>query len=603
MFGCIICSRYTFSVMRFLGFVLVPVVTVLGWVPSEQQVAALAKAEIDTSELKRLFVISDVHGDFYTLVGSLYLALKEANGLSEHPVRLPSSSDLITIFLLALTDDKFLQTRRGEFPLLRDGSGFHLVQMGDLIDKGEFSHRCLETMRLVTQVIGFEVTQLVGNHELFAVVYPGYMAQHAGQIHENDDLPRDESVVGFHSGYLWNYIQEHMRVMARVGDTLFVHGGISWDFMHAMMPIREDLEDPENPWRNFNTYNRLFMEYMDMDDEEKSKELLGDLFLSDDSMLMTRDMAGDSGSVNCRLFAKILARFGADQIIVGHTPQWATRKIKLICDGLIVLTDTLMSSNAEETLQGIATVLIMDFDQGKLQRVHAVYKELAVIQEQDATDDNVSAETNDSTTGVSTVSETIPITKPLTKTLPIIENDSSHSRSRLNPPSAPLRTIRKQFRLKENATDIVYSNTGVVAITKGELGPSKGLVATLKLQDIDMIDAIRKLVSVQKKKPNDGVPQITEITPQRLLESLPVGQTKFFLKAAGTTMARDFSSDEAKNQILDIKRYLETLGICYREDRQDRATLYATDAEKNQLELVNLSVLILCPRRLAGGKQ
>ena len=226
------------------------------------------------------------------------------------------------------------------------GGETHLVQTGDIPDRGPDTRRILERMmRLEEQAkrAGGAVHALIGNHEAMNVygdlryVSPGEFAAFASSrgnalrrrawnahvtalrrerppddwdaYHARWDHARPPGFFEHReafkpSGALGRWILGHDAVL-KLGDTLFVHGGIGPKYASASISdlnraIRRELEIAELP------------------------KIQGGLAVDPEGPLWYRGLAQNPEDDEAAHVDKLLASFGVKRIVIGHTPTHGT---------------------------------------------------------------------------------------------------------------------------------------------------------------------------------------------------------------------------------------------------------------------------------------
>jgi hypothetical protein len=240
--------------------------------------------------IDRIVAVGDVHGDYDQLVAVLRSA-----GLIDEP---------------------------GNW----SGGKTHLVQNGDVLDRGPDSRKAMDLlMRLEKQAAeaGGYVHALIGNHEAMNV-YGDLRYVSAGEFaafrDENSEKSREAALAKEHpadrahweaehplgyfehrqqfspSGTYGKWIAGHDAVI-KINDSLFLHGGISAKYASTKIRdinqrVREELKDPAR--------------------------LTGGITTDPDGPLWYRGLAQGDASLN-PLVEKIQKNFGVDRIVLGHT--------------------------------------------------------------------------------------------------------------------------------------------------------------------------------------------------------------------------------------------------------------------------------------------
>lgn len=260
--------------------------------------------------VERIVAVGDVHGDADQLVA----VLKSAS----------------------LIDDQGNWT----------GAKTHLVQNGDILDRGPDSRRAMDLLiRLEKQAAeaGGYVHSLIGNHEAMNIS-GDFRYTSAGEYEafrdESSEKLRDEEFKKEHpadrakwesqhplgyfelrqqmgpSGYYGRWIAGHDAVI-KINDTLFLHGGISSKYASMKIKdinerVREELKNP-TPVR-----------------------LQGGITTDQEGPLWYRGLAQGDESLD-PLVDKIRKNFGVDLIVIGHT--YANAAITPRFQGKVILID------------------------------------------------------------------------------------------------------------------------------------------------------------------------------------------------------------------------------------------------------------------------
>jgi hypothetical protein len=241
----------------------------------------------------RLIAIGDVHGDL--------------NGL-EQALRLAGLID----------------TRRHWA-----GGDATLVQTGDILDRGDDERAIMELLDRLereAQVEGGRVIRLHGNHEIMNVagdlryVTPGGFEDFTKEKGLDTSAPGLERVPDNArarlaalrpGGPVAQRLSRH-NVVAVVGDSVFVHGGL------LPKHIEADLE-------KINEEVRLWMRGKIQDPPAQ--------VTGPDSLVWERRFSKDPGPEDCALLHKALDAVGAKRLVVGHTVQ--RQGINSACDGMV----------------------------------------------------------------------------------------------------------------------------------------------------------------------------------------------------------------------------------------------------------------------------
>jgi len=200
------------------------------------------------------------------------------------------------------------------------GGTTHLVQTGDVLDRGPDSKKALDLlMDLEPQAkeAGGCVHALLGNHEAmilgrdYRYLYPGETEPYGGE----------EAFVKAMGpqGKYGKWIRKHQTVI-KINDILFVHGGIS------------------------PTYGLLSLEEINAKIGKSLDEPLYSSAAEDeDGPLWYRDLGEDlEESVKTHL-APILKKYGVKHIVVGHTVPSSGQRIAVRADERVIMIDVGMS--------------------------------------------------------------------------------------------------------------------------------------------------------------------------------------------------------------------------------------------------------------------
>ncbi len=187
-----------------------------------------------------------------------------------------------------------------------------LVQTGDVLDRGDDERALLDGLARLQReaaAAGGRVVLLNGNHELmnvqgdFRYVTPGGFAAFA-------DVPADDTVkrlparaqgraAAFRPGGLYAKQLAERPIVAQVGDSVFVHGGVLPQ--HVSYGI-ERLNAEAAKWLKGEAPEPAWVR-------------------SPDSPVWTRDYCQAPSASDCVLLARTLAALGAERLVVGHTVQ------------------------------------------------------------------------------------------------------------------------------------------------------------------------------------------------------------------------------------------------------------------------------------------
>ncbi|KPI83293.1 putative Serine-threonin protein phosphatase [Leptomonas seymouri] len=257
-------------------------------------------------EIHRIVTIGDVHGDAENFLKALRLAdvVEEGkdNVLDVH-INPPEWK-----FSRALNESVTVRTT--------------LVQMGDLIDRGEQDFESLNiaiALQEQTQQSSTndKVILLIGNHELLNI--QGYY-HYVNKRNYGGFLSRPMRIDALNAdGAFGKYIIDNFKTAYVDESTLFVHAG-----------IEVDMRFPDVDSLNSEVRDAL------------RKRDFRNVYLRSNGPLWTRKMISESMMDDCGEVNEILEKFNVTRIIVGHTPQH-TGRIEQYCDGRVIAADVGMS--------------------------------------------------------------------------------------------------------------------------------------------------------------------------------------------------------------------------------------------------------------------
>ena len=285
--------------------------------------------------VERIVAVGDVHGDYDALVA----VLKSAG----------------------LIDDQTKWT----------GGKTHLVQTGDLLDRGPDSRKAMDLLMQLEKEArgaGGYVHALIGNHEAMNV-YGDLRYTSAGEFaafrSENSEKLREAAFEKEHpadrvqweahhplgyfehreqfspDGYYGKWITGHDTVI-KINDSLFLHAGIGPKYVS--MKIRE--------------INKQVRE--ELKDQSKLK---GGVVTDSEGPLWYRGLAQGDSSLD-PLVDKIRKNFGVERIVVGHT--YAEAAITPRFDSKVILIDIGLS----RAYDGISKVGCLVIEHQKLYVLH-----------------------------------------------------------------------------------------------------------------------------------------------------------------------------------------------------------------------------------------
>ncbi len=231
------------------------------------------------------------------------------------------------------------------------GGKAHLVQLGDILDRGPDSRKALELLqRLEPQAekAGGAVHALLGNHEVarmlgdLRLTHPG---EYKAFVTENSEVMRQrlvdlvkpanpeeflkttplgqtEMIIAFGAkGDYGKWLRTHDAV-AKINGMLFLHGGIS----------------PAVAATSCDDINATVLREMTADFDQTQKEPLSTLAARVDGPLWYRGLA-DEGEELAPQVDEILAKQGVKAIVIGHTVS-PTGRIRSRFGGKVFQIDT-----------------------------------------------------------------------------------------------------------------------------------------------------------------------------------------------------------------------------------------------------------------------
>ena len=263
---------------------------------TQGSLASRAFAQDTFTGVRRIVAVGDVHGDYDRFVGLLQRA--------------------------GVVD------ARGQW----SGGDTHLVQTGDVLDRGPDSRRAMDLlMRLETQAIsaGGRVHALLGNHEVMNLQGDlRYVSD--GEFAAMGDGPRGAPVpsapVNAHAkltaafsatGVYGRWLRKHNTIL-KLNGTLFMHGGLSARYSQLSLKQLNDAVRAELAGR-----------------------VAVNVSQDADGPLWYRGLAQDGSAAIAPLVARILTAQGANRIVLGHTIQDAGITQRLA--GKVVLIDVGLS--------------------------------------------------------------------------------------------------------------------------------------------------------------------------------------------------------------------------------------------------------------------
>jgi hypothetical protein len=197
------------------------------------------------------------------------------------------------------------------------GGKLIVVQTGDQIDRGDDDRKILdlfERLKDEAPKSGGEVIAMLGNHEIMNASFDFRYVTPGGFTAFNDVTPRAAlngalGAVGpaerpraaaFAPSGPYAAMLAKRPVVARVGDSLFVHGGIL----------------PKHVTFGLTQINAAAKRYLEESDPVPPK-----ILTAEDSPLWTRAYSAAPGREECADLEKALSALGAKRLVMGHTVQ------------------------------------------------------------------------------------------------------------------------------------------------------------------------------------------------------------------------------------------------------------------------------------------
>ncbi|EKF39537.1 serine/threonine protein phosphatase, putative [Trypanosoma cruzi marinkellei] len=297
--------------MRLVAFLLLLLIILLGFsvvLCYGESTASSGDVHTIPVEIHRIIAVGDVHGDTDNFRKILSMA-----GIISY-----SSNTDKKVLWKPMWDEKEIELHKRHHTKLRST----LIQMGDLIDRGEDDLGVLEmVVSLFEQVksnhSNDNIVLLLGNHELlnlqeqFYYVHPETMGGFLSKT-----LRRRAFEPG---GTFGRFLLENFNVLHFDADTVFVHAGIDQHF--ASMGVE--------------MLNKQTMQAI----REKD---YGNPLLGTSGPLWTRKMITDAANGRCTGIQKMLSFIGAKRIVVGHTPQ-RSGHVEVFCNDSVIAIDVGLS--------------------------------------------------------------------------------------------------------------------------------------------------------------------------------------------------------------------------------------------------------------------
>ena len=273
-----------------------------------------------------------------------------------------------------------LQRARLIDPVRRwSGAKSILVQTGDFLDRGPKSREVMDLLIALqrdAQRQGGRVIVLMGNHEAMNIVgdlryvvnhdYAGFADDRADTRKRKTDSSRPagfaERCEAFGPAGKYGRWLRSLPVVARVNDSVFLHGGISPDLASSSIEkinesiaseikafdtlrdflVDKDIAEPCDTLDKFTESARAALDKAKGRDAELLKTFLGYpgwLMFHDNGPLWYRGYAQWTDANGTPLIQRLVEAFGVARFVVGHTPQ-PGGQIGTRFNGKIYLVDT-----------------------------------------------------------------------------------------------------------------------------------------------------------------------------------------------------------------------------------------------------------------------
>jgi hypothetical protein len=228
------------------------------------------------------------------------------------------------------------------------GGDLFVVQVGDQLDRGPDDRAILDyfvTLREQAKAAGGHFVSLNGNHELmnaaldFRYVTPESFTSFADiapsdrrEVMAKKDVERGRGAA-FVPGGPYALKLAEQPLYAIVGDSVFVHGGIS------MKHVSYGLDKADAETREW---------------LEGKRAQAPPLVVGEDSPVWLRSYSAQTGPDDCKELERVLAALGKKRMVMGHTPQ--KPDISFACDRRAIRIDTGMAKHYEGRIEVLEIV-------------------------------------------------------------------------------------------------------------------------------------------------------------------------------------------------------------------------------------------------------
>ncbi|ORX69345.1 Metallo-dependent phosphatase [Anaeromyces robustus] len=264
----------------------------------------LISSNIDTFSLidnkyKRIIAVGDIHGDYNKLLK-----------IMKHAKLIDDNNDWIA------NDSIFVQT-------------------GDLIDRGDDSRNIFDLLIKIknqSKQFGGKVYTLLGNHELMNM-QADYRYLSPNDVAEYGDIVNRENAFSLNGEY-GNFLRREMDPIAVVGDTLFIHAGLTSEYAYiGVDDINERIHDL---LINAPSYDEL---YKFNEQQNYTHPIFSDPLFSDYGPLWTRFLSLNiNEQAVCNDLDVVFDIVKVKRMVIGHTVQ-DQGKINSKCNNRLILID------------------------------------------------------------------------------------------------------------------------------------------------------------------------------------------------------------------------------------------------------------------------